>query len=66
MHFIAFCTVLGATGWPVVGSARAEGLEELGACGWTVPGTNFRGKGAWQSGFESVSCSGCASSHWCC
>ncbi|XP_075301136.1 uncharacterized protein LOC142364871 [Opisthocomus hoazin] len=55
MHFIAFCTVLGATGWPVVGSARAEGLEELGACGWTVPGTNFRGKGAWQSGFESDS-----------
>lgn len=61
MSFIASCMVLVATGWPVVGSARAEGFEELGACGWTMPCANFSHKGSWQSGFEFITCSGCAS-----
>lgn len=59
--FIAPFTVLVATGWPVVGSAGAEGFEELGACGWTMSRTDFRSKCSWQFGFEFVTCSECAS-----
>lgn len=61
VHFIASHTVLVATGLPVLGSARAESFEGLSAWGWIVPCTNFRRKGPWQSGFEFVTCSGCAS-----
>lgn len=50
--------LLVAAGRPVVGSARAEEFEELGACCWTMPCTNFRSKSSWQSGFEFVTCSG--------
>lgn len=61
MCFIVSSMVLVATGWPVVGSATAEGFEEFSVCGGTVRCTNFSNKGLWLSSFEFVASSAWAS-----